>query len=215
MKDNKVLYAQLSEDWRSRDRITWQLPAVLIVIGGILLVGVYGGSGVSGDVKIWLLSLGLLLAWLFTIMLTRNLYLQSVGHDLIKCMHEHRCLEEIQKCALRIPEHRQDYRFREALGGLIKTFSSSMLLLVCTFIAGLFMFLIRGSSKWWILQSGWWILAGIVFSCVTAVLTLSFSYYSQEAKTTMWEFWKWSSVILFLAAVVVLALFIYDAALDF
>ncbi len=33
----KIEYEQLSADWRHRDSLTWQMPAVLLVIAGVLV----------------------------------------------------------------------------------------------------------------------------------------------------------------------------------
>ena len=33
----KVEYEQISEDWRHRDNFTWQIPSVIVVIGGALI----------------------------------------------------------------------------------------------------------------------------------------------------------------------------------
>ncbi len=35
--DNKTEYEQVSEDWRHRDNLTWQLPSILLVVGGVAL----------------------------------------------------------------------------------------------------------------------------------------------------------------------------------
>ncbi len=38
MIDLKEEYNQISEDWRHRDKLTWQLPSVIVVIGSALMV---------------------------------------------------------------------------------------------------------------------------------------------------------------------------------
>jgi len=41
MIDLKEEYNQISEDWRHRDKLTWQLPSVVIVIGSALTAAAF------------------------------------------------------------------------------------------------------------------------------------------------------------------------------
>ena len=78
-------YKQLSEDWRMRDRMTWQMPSYLVVIGGILLISLYSSQlGITGDVKCIILWVGLSFVWLIQIFLIRNIYLQAIAMKKVK-----------------------------------------------------------------------------------------------------------------------------------
>jgi hypothetical protein len=72
-------YEQLSADWRHRDVLTWQMPAVLLVIAGVLV-----GEGfdlLNSKVNPWVVETLFAFAAAFAIMLTialrQNLVLQD------------------------------------------------------------------------------------------------------------------------------------------
>ena len=73
-----IEYEQVSEDWRHRDVLTWQLPAVLVVVGGVLV-----GKALDPQTPPWIGAFMLLfavaLAWCLTAALTQNLELQSMN----------------------------------------------------------------------------------------------------------------------------------------
>ncbi len=81
MKDNHD-YEQLSNDWRHRDGLTWQLPSVLVAISGALITIVYQFNNLA-HVGNYLLWGGLFFAGLLTIALGQNLYFQTVAEDLM------------------------------------------------------------------------------------------------------------------------------------
>ena len=78
-------YQQLSDDWRHRDQLTWQLPSVLVVITGALSTIVYPPNNFAyvGNYLLWG---GLFFAGLLTIALGQNLYFQTVAEDLMDAM---------------------------------------------------------------------------------------------------------------------------------
>ena len=39
---HEVEYEQISSDWRHRDNLTWQIPSILVVVGGALVAGAFG-----------------------------------------------------------------------------------------------------------------------------------------------------------------------------
>ena len=194
----QCLYEQLSEDWRSRDRITWQLPSVLVVVGGLLLIGIFGGLGeISVDpvVRKWLLKGGLVFASLFTIMLTRNLYHQAVSHDLMDKIQEGKAHKAIVGAG-RIPKRRKEYKFPNMIADIIlKPISSALLLLfLCPSIVGLFSFLLenfpcQNQGKYYY---GWFIGGGVIsFLGIFLILFISWRWLpgyaqcvSQEEVTT-------------------------------
>lgn len=38
---DEVEYNQISEDWRHRDNLTWQIPSVIVAIGGALIAAAF------------------------------------------------------------------------------------------------------------------------------------------------------------------------------
>ncbi len=94
-------YEQLSEDWRHRDQLTWQLPSVLVAVSGALITTVFQFEDSLGDIRFVLLWAGVIFAALLTTALGQNLYYQTVTEDLIQAT-EHGA----QVRASRIPERR-------------------------------------------------------------------------------------------------------------
>ncbi len=147
-------YKQLSEDWRSRDRMTWQMPAFLVVIGGLLLVSAFSQLGSDPTVKNKILLIGMLFSWITTTFLTRNIYLQGLGQKLLKeikdaittdCSREG--LAAIIRRARRVPLHTGtgEYRFWSVFfRDFITPLSSVCLLSLCTVITGVFFQLLWG-----------------------------------------------------------------------
>ncbi|MEE9442223.1 MAG: hypothetical protein V3V99_06105 [candidate division Zixibacteria bacterium] len=83
MKDNHD-YEQLSDDWRHRDQVTWQLPSVLVAVSGALIAAVLQFDKLTcAGVRDYLLWGGLLFAGLLSIALGQNLYFQTVAEDLM------------------------------------------------------------------------------------------------------------------------------------
>jgi len=82
---DKLEYEQASEDWRHRDHLTWQIPAVLVVVGGLLVAEAYKlPYGVPTWVKIALLLLAFGLSLSLTLALIHNLLVQKQDKEIIK-----------------------------------------------------------------------------------------------------------------------------------
>ncbi len=81
----KLEYEQATEDWRHRDTLTWQIPAVLIVVGGVVVAEAFKmPAGTPIFIKHVLLLFALGLAVCLTVALTQNIYLQGKSCELIK-----------------------------------------------------------------------------------------------------------------------------------
>lgn len=174
----KEEYKQLSEDWRNRDRMTWQMPAFLVVIGGVLLVSAFSELGDDPIIRNAILLIGLLFSWVFTIFLTRNIYLQGLGQRLLNDIKDTIIndsgtgLAEIKQCARRVPLHTKAYKLRPAFWDFITPLSSVCLLSLCSVITGILFLLIWGSG------CELWVLWGFLASAVNigSVFTLSHLY---------------------------------------
>ena len=81
-------YNQISQDWRHRDNLTWQIPSIIVAIGGGLIAGAFGlkiDSRYICIVRPILLGFGALLAFCLTFALAQNLWYQvGSGEALIR-----------------------------------------------------------------------------------------------------------------------------------
>jgi hypothetical protein len=135
-------YKQLSEDWRNRDRMAWQIPAFLVAIGGASIISAFSDLGDNPIVRNAILVIGLLFNWVFTIFLTRNTYLQGLGMGLLKDIRDaiikgrKRDLVVLKQCARRVPLHTKDYKLWPAIRNFITPLSTVCLLSLCCVITG-------------------------------------------------------------------------------
>jgi hypothetical protein len=84
----KLEYEQASEDWRHRDTLTWQMPAVLVVVGGVVVAEAFQLTGKPESyVRHGLLLFAFCLACCLTIALRQNINLQKKGRDIIKALN--------------------------------------------------------------------------------------------------------------------------------
>lgn len=88
MIDLKEEYNQISEDWRHRDKLTWQLPSVIVVIGSALTVAAFKleiDCQYLYVIRPILLLFGGFLSFCLTFALKENLWYQiGSGEALIK-----------------------------------------------------------------------------------------------------------------------------------
>lgn len=68
-------FKQYYEDWRHRDTLTWQIPAVTVVIGSGIIIGSYMAE-IPWCVKALAFGLGAFFSATLTVMLAQNLYYQ-------------------------------------------------------------------------------------------------------------------------------------------
>lgn len=173
----KEEYKQLSEDWRNRDRMTWQIPAFLVGIGGALLVSAFSKLVTDESIKNTVLLIALLFSWVFTIFLTRNIYLQVLGQKLLNEIKDKKMKwAELKKCTRRVPLHTNAYRLGPAFKDFITPLSSICLLSLCAVITGILFQLIWDSA------CELWILCGILASVsnIGGVFTLSHQILNNE-----------------------------------
>jgi len=82
--DERVEYEQLSADWRHRDSLTWQIPTVLVAVGGVLVAEAFKLPSAVEWLKPFLLLGGFLLSASLTVALWQNLRLQKGNQETIK-----------------------------------------------------------------------------------------------------------------------------------
>ena len=169
MTDNHD-YQQLSDDWRHRDQLTWQLPSVLVAVSGALIVAVIQFDELErAGVKNYLLWGGLLFAGLLTIALGQNLYFQTVAEDL---MDEIKNRERVVSGDC-IPRRRANgpgfgtFMIKACL----KTGSAGLFLLSAV-LTGFFGFLISDLQFQSETKFKWWVVTGIVVLGLTVLINL-------------------------------------------
>jgi hypothetical protein len=80
----KLEYEETSEDWRHRDSLTWQMPAVLVAVGGLLVANTFNlQESTPPLIKISILGMTMLFAAFLTVAFRQNLNLQKKNSDVI------------------------------------------------------------------------------------------------------------------------------------
>lgn len=85
---DEIVYKQSSQDWRHRDVLTWQYPAVLVLVGGILVARAFGLQGELSWLRTVLLGIALGLAICLSAALTQNMSLQDKNRDICEKIYE-------------------------------------------------------------------------------------------------------------------------------
>lgn len=121
------------EDWRHRDRLTWQIPSVVVAVGGLLVAAAFAAN--NEVVKAFLLGFGIALSSFMTTMLAQNLYYQYLD------MH---WLDNSTRPGKPIPPHispREGFLKRLSHVFSLKRWGSTLLLFLCLSISGSLTFL--------------------------------------------------------------------------
>ena len=160
-------YQQLSDDWRHRDQLTWQLPSVLVAITGALIAIVHEFKNLD-DVENYLLWGGLFFAGLLTIALGQNLYFQTVAEDLMDAI---RSGEAVRGSS--IPRRRERGPSFGAFlkRGLVKAGSTGLFLLSAG-LTGFLGFVISDLQFQSNTKFIWWVGTGIIVVGLTILTNL-------------------------------------------
>ena len=80
-------YQELSQDWRHRDSLTWQMPTAIVAVVGLLASKGFELIGVVSDVIIWTIFIFATgFAVCLTVALWQNLIIQSKGSREMKSL---------------------------------------------------------------------------------------------------------------------------------
>lgn len=187
---DKQRYELLFADWRHRDQLTWQLPAVVVAVSGALITVIYSFD-VPEPVRTSMLGGGATFAGILAIMLGQNIYYQTVAEDLVdRVSSEH---VEIHPIPRRKPKGSKfilgpmaDY-FTLAKKALPKT-GSILLLPLISAIPGFFAFLVScdsvpGTSDLINCNYDWWWGGSLVTVVVIWLFVLYCFVYVKQPRT--------------------------------
>ena len=136
---DEVEYSQISQDWRHRDNLTWQIPSIIVAIGGGLTAAAFGlniDPQYICIVRPILLGFGALLAGCLTFALAQNLWYQvGSGEALIRIASPKGCTLPNDK--LRRTLNRKDFgisRWDFVKRLSVRLAGSAVLLVLCMII---------------------------------------------------------------------------------
>ena len=80
---DELEYQQASQDWRHRDSLTWQITAVIVVVGSVIIAAFNLHDDVKYGTRIWLFLFSFAIVFCLSLALSQNLYLQKRSRDII------------------------------------------------------------------------------------------------------------------------------------
>ncbi len=85
--EEKIEYQELSADWRHRDSLTWQMPAVIVAVVGLLASRGFELISVVAPVIVWTIFIFTTgFAFCLTVALGQNLFIQGEGSRKMKSL---------------------------------------------------------------------------------------------------------------------------------
>jgi len=117
------------EDWRHRDCLTWQIPSVVVVVGGVFLAAAFA-TDIEEVAQGFLLGFGIALSSFMTTMLAQNLYYQDL--DMLWLSNPHVPRRPIPPHIS--PHEGFSKRLRHVFS--LKRWGSTLLLILCFGVAG-------------------------------------------------------------------------------
>jgi hypothetical protein len=170
---NEIDFKQYYEDWRHRDNLTWQIPAVTTVIGSGIIIGSYMATAITWCVKALAFGLGAFFSATLTVMLAQNLYYQWRDKEHLKDYENKQRTNAAFKSRPIPPkteEEKNHKGFQSKLGRILgrQRIGSTLLLIICLLyyvvLSGLFV------STWqWC--SWFYKIGGFLILIITFVLT--------------------------------------------
>lgn len=163
---DEIDFEEFYEDWRHRDRLTWQIPSVVIVVGGALIVGAYAAE-VCWQIAALVFGLGAFFAATMTTMLAQNLYYQwRDGKHLESFGKQKLSSPRSRPIPLIAPGEQKDDHLCTKLGRIVgpQRLGSTLLLTSCFSVFIVLFVLFVGHS---IITGGWW---PAIVICIAIIL---------------------------------------------
>ena len=126
-------YSEISNDWRHRDNLTWQIPSLLSAIAGGLIVAAYGVNVAEHGSAIRLILLGIAggLSFCLNVALAQNLVYQACSGAALERLRQG-CDVPREKLSRSIRRTDLGLARREILRRLVtKLTGSTMLFIFC------------------------------------------------------------------------------------
>lgn len=139
---------QYYEDWRHRDRLTWQIPTVVIAVGGMLIATAYGYQ-LEPMIRSLMFWPGAFFAGTMTTMLAQNLYYQWRDAEHISNLSPRN--KPVSRPIPPSVGKEGDWRWKHPCGTIIgfSTLGSTLLLICCLSVFGTLCYLfISECWKW-------------------------------------------------------------------
>ena len=94
---DEIEYIQISQDWRHRDNLTWQLPSLIVAIGGAVIAAAFT-LDMTPLIKAVLLGFGAFLSLCLNFALKENLHYQvGSGEALTKIVKGEKIPENVPR----------------------------------------------------------------------------------------------------------------------
>lgn len=173
---DEIDFEQYYEDWRHRDILTWQIPAVAATVGGGIIIGSYFAK-IPWHIRALAFGLGAFFIATLTVMLAQNLYYQWRDEK-----HLENYGEKTKPQSKPIPpmaaEEKEKRSFCNKLGRILgpQRMGSTLLLLACFSFYAAFIYLFISTWQW----SSWWpcyLILGIAILVITFVFTFGWFLY--------------------------------------
>lgn len=136
---DEIDFEQYYEDWRHRDTLTWQIPAVTVAIGGGIIIGSHAAI-IPWHVKALAFALGAFFTATLTVMLAQNLYYQWRDEKHLENYGEGKAKPKSRPIPFAAPEEEEKKSFFNKLGRILgyQRLGSTLLLFTCfSFYVGL------------------------------------------------------------------------------
>lgn len=146
---DEIDFEQYYKDWRHRDILTWQIPAVTVVIGSGIMIGSYVAQ-IPWYVKALAFGLGAFFIATLTVMLAQNLYYQWWDEKHLEDYGKIKPIKPQSKPIPPIPEEEGEKSLRDKCGRILgsQRIGSTLLLFTCfSFYVG-FSYLFTSIWQW-------------------------------------------------------------------
>jgi hypothetical protein len=168
---DEIDFEQYYEDWRQRDTLTWQIPAVTVAIGSGIMIGSYIAE-IPWCVKALAFGLGAFFIASLTVMLAQNLYYQWRDEKHLEDLEDYGKNKNDKPQSRPIPrkvDEEDKKSFWNKLGRILdpRRMGSTLLLVTC------FLFYVGLSS---LFAFTWQWCCGLYLALGTSVLVITFLF---------------------------------------